>query len=89
MMEAKLGPDHPATIGGRGMLGDAYRTSGSVWRSIPLLEGTVRLSCAKRGPADPRTIGTAVSLALAYETVGRWADAEPSVARDPGPRPRD
>ena len=49
--------------------------------------GDVEAQEAKLGPGHPDTLVSRGNLATSYESLGRWAEAEPLCARQPGPPP--
>ena len=75
LTEAKLGPDHPDTLGSRNNLAYAYRAAGRLTEAIALYEETLELREAKLGPDHPDTLMSRNNLAIAYRSAGRLAEA--------------
>jgi serine/threonine protein kinase/tetratricopeptide (TPR) repeat protein len=75
--QARLGPDHPDTLGSINNLAAAYLHSGEFGRAVPLLEETLPRMTTKLGPDHPDTLHSMNNLALAYEASGQLARAMP------------
>jgi tetratricopeptide (TPR) repeat protein len=74
---AKLGPDHPDTLGTRHQLALVYRSMERFDLAIPLLEETLRLRRSKLAPYHPATLETQADLGANYIGAGRYAEAIP------------
>ncbi|HEX8103066.1 MAG TPA: tetratricopeptide repeat protein, partial [Solirubrobacteraceae bacterium] len=57
--------DHPATLGSRNNLANAYEAAGDLTRAIPLYEDTLTTSERVLGPDHPATRTVSASLELA------------------------
>jgi tetratricopeptide (TPR) repeat protein len=75
LLEAKLGPDHPDTLGCRINLANAYSAAGRTDEAIALLTPALKLLESRLGPDHPSTLTSRYSLASAYLNAGRTADA--------------
>ncbi|MBX7106706.1 MAG: tetratricopeptide repeat protein, partial [Gemmataceae bacterium] len=74
---AKLGPDHPDTLGAMDNLAVGYQDAGRLMEALPLFEETLRLRKAKLGPDHPDTLNTMNNLAVGYKAAGRLMEALP------------
>jgi hypothetical protein len=72
---AKLGPDHPHTLGSRNNLAAAYHALGRFAEAARLAEETLPIREAKLGPDHVDTLTTRNNLAAAYRALGRAAEA--------------
>jgi tetratricopeptide (TPR) repeat protein len=75
LQKAKLGPDHPDTLGGMNNLANSYAALGRHADALNLDEETLALMKAKLGPDHPRTLRSMNNLANSYADLGRVADA--------------
>ena len=69
LRKAKLGPDHPDTLGSMGNLAIAYHRAGKLDQALPLFEETLKLMKARLGPDDPFTLNAMSNLAAIIATL--------------------
>ncbi len=67
-MKAKLGPDHPDTLGSMNNLANAYRDAGRLSEALALYEETLKLRKTKLGPDHPATLQSMNGLAWLLAT---------------------
>jgi tetratricopeptide (TPR) repeat protein len=75
LRKAKLGPDHPGTLGTMNNLGFYYSRVGRYQEALKLAEETLQLRKAKLGPDHPDTLASMGNLASCYDAVGRIPEA--------------
>ena len=75
--EAKLGPDHPATLRIRNNLAIAYRAAGRTAEAEPVARDSLEGARRRFKPADPRIAGAMAQLATSLIQQGKWLAAEP------------
>ena len=75
LREAKLGPDHPDTLGSRNNLANAYRAAGRTAEAIALHEGTLKLRRRSWAPTTPHTLIAATTWPSPTRIAGRTAEA--------------
>ncbi|HJT30944.1 MAG TPA: tetratricopeptide repeat protein [Pirellulales bacterium] len=73
--KARLGPDHPSTLGGMNNLALAYMASGQLAKSVALFEEVLRMQEAKLGPDHPQTMPVKENLATARLMESKERDA--------------
>jgi len=72
---AKLGNNHPDTLGSRHHLALVYWSLNKLDLAIPLLEETLKLRKAILDEGHPNTLRTQADLGAIYCDAGRFADA--------------
>ena len=75
LRKAKLGPDHPDTLGAMNNLANCYDALGRHADALKLHEETLTLMKAKLGPDHPLTLASMSNLAISYFALDRHADA--------------
>jgi tetratricopeptide (TPR) repeat protein len=75
VLEAALGPDHPATLKNRSYLANAYRNAGRLDETIAMHEATLERREALLGPDHPDTLTNRGDLGNAYAVAGRPTEA--------------
>jgi tetratricopeptide (TPR) repeat protein len=81
-VEARLGPDHPATAASLNNLAGLYYSMGRYSEAEPLLdEKSLEITEAKLGADHPATAASLNNLAGLYHSMGRYSDAEPLYRR--------
>jgi eukaryotic-like serine/threonine-protein kinase len=73
--KAKLGPDHPDTLGSMVNLANSYGAAGRTQEALQLREETLQLMKAKLGPDHPSTMSSMVNLGASYAKAGRAQEA--------------
>jgi tetratricopeptide (TPR) repeat protein len=73
--EARLGPDHPDTLGSMNQLGVVYWQLRRLDKSVPLFEQLLKLREAKFGRDHPDTLVVVANLGVNYTDVGRLPEA--------------
>jgi serine/threonine protein kinase len=68
---ARLGPDHPDTLGSMNDLAVAYQDAGKLHLALPLWEETRKLKMARLGLDHPDTLSSTNGLAEGYRAAGR------------------
>jgi tetratricopeptide (TPR) repeat protein len=71
LTKAKLGPDHPDTLGSMVNLANSYRQAGQTDRALKLREETMALMKSKLGPDHPDTLMSMSNLANSYADAGQ------------------
>jgi serine/threonine protein kinase len=74
---AKLGSEHPDTLGSMNNLAAAYQAAGRLEEALALLEEALRLGRSKLGSENPATLASMNNLARAYHAAGRLDEALP------------
>ena len=74
LREAKLGPDHPDTLGSRNNLATGLQDAGRLGEAIALYEATLKLCEASWAPTT-RHAPSRNNLAVAYRVAGRLDEA--------------
>ena len=75
--EAKLGSDHPDTLGSRNNLARAYLSAGRTAEAIRLHEQNLKQFESMLGTVHPDTLTARTNLAQAYDRAGEFAKSEP------------
>ena len=68
---ARLGPDHPDTLGTMNNLAGGYRVAGKLDLALPLFEETLKRRRAKLGPDHPDTLESMNNLAECLQAAGK------------------
>ncbi|MCL6503416.1 MAG: tetratricopeptide repeat protein [Pirellulales bacterium] len=74
---AKLGSEHPDTLGSMNNLAAAYQAASRLEEALALLEEALRLGRSKLGSENPATLASMNNLARAYQAAGRLDEALP------------
>jgi tetratricopeptide (TPR) repeat protein len=77
LTKAKLGADHPNTLGSMNNLALGYQDARQLDKALPLLEETLTLKKAKLGADHPDTLNTMNNLANGYHASGQRDKALP------------
>ena len=75
LRKARLGPDHPDTLGSMHNLALCYSVTGRPLDALKLYQDTLALNRAKLGPDHPSTLLSMHNLAVCYRDVARHAEA--------------
>ncbi len=75
LRKAKLGADHPETLGSMHAVALSYQQLGRFAESVKVLEETVDLRKARLGPDHLDTLSSMQSLATSYAALGRHGEA--------------
>jgi tetratricopeptide (TPR) repeat protein len=75
--KARLGPDHPVTLGTMNQLGVTYWQLRQFGKSVPLFEELLKLHEAKHGRDHPETLWAVANLGVNYKDAGRLKEAIP------------
>jgi tetratricopeptide (TPR) repeat protein len=75
--KARLGPDHPVTLGTLNQLGVTYWRLRRFDKSVPLFEELLKLHEAKHGRDHAETLWTVGNLGVNYKDAGRLKEAIP------------
>jgi eukaryotic-like serine/threonine-protein kinase len=77
LSKAKLGPDHPDTLGSMNNLASVYWSARQLDKSVPLFEESLKLHEKKLGRQHPNTQRTMANLSVNYKDAGRVQEALP------------
>jgi tetratricopeptide (TPR) repeat protein len=76
LRQAKLGRDHPETVGSLMSLGQAYRNAERLAEAIPVFEQALKIRHVKLGADHPDTFKSMINLAQTLEASDRYFEAE-------------
>ncbi len=71
LTKAKLGPDHPGTLGAMNRLAQIYVKAWKMDLALPLIKEALKFSKGKLGPDHPETLNLMNNLATVYAEKGK------------------